>query len=657
MSNGFEPAVIPIVEVERVITDFEKVELGQWYWVKNDDDEMKPNLRCVMEVGSNYVKLQSPESRNGYSYCRIHRDEFNDELTFEPQADQHIQRMVNHWQQALADNMARIQNLTESLGIAPQIGHQSGNGEGKSLALLSAQVDVEQFKKALILAKEETLPELFKQNGKLSEELARWMGAPGLPMKAKFGPMKSSVDNIEDRLFNIQLYSGILETIFTLSEGAPASRDEKLRIMQRRLYMDEECLLAYELGGMEFKDIREFDKWLAKPENRDRILPFQRCMVSMRVRRDGKDRSHLNLNAFVKFGLSKADKFTYLIVRNGEQLYRVCTEQDFGEHMFPERATFDPTEPLMMKVRFEKVESMMSKREFDSIIEAKERRAALREKWQQDNPREVWESNNPTLDWHYYNPYREGHSDFYHSDWQPFDDSSSFYDQGLEKIQAEIKEYNRVALVVQGLFDRTHTLIPHSPVQMWRPASFGASVELIYDNSMVIHWGEAPDIQAYIEACNATAGPRSVFFGQDYLWSVREAERQNNKDANNWRLSERRGPEYKVLRPYGDPGPGRVSIAKTWAPRSKTATFCWLRTSSPHSDKMVRATIKLPLDKLFNVSAYKPGDFKQFFKDPRTRARYLEWAPMLLSAEEFHAGNLKVTQPYDENDRSELFRR
>ena len=72
---------------------------------------------------------------------------------------------------------------------------------------------------------------------------------------------------------------------------------------------------------------------------------------------------------------------------------------------------------------------------------------------------------------------------------------------------------------------------------------------------------------------------------------------------------------------------------------------------------MVRATIKLPLDKLFNVSAYKPGDFKQFFKDPRTRARYLEWAPMLLSAEEFHAGNLKVTQPYDENDRSELFRR
>lgn len=426
MSNGFEPAVIPIVEVERVITDFEKVELGQWYWVKNDDDEMKPNLRCVMEVGSNYVKLQSPESRNGYSYCRIHRDDFNDELTFEPQADQHIQRMVNHWQQALADNMARIQNLTESLGIAPQIGHQSGNGEGKSLALLSAQVDVEQFKKALILAKEETLPELFKQNGKLSEELARWMGAPGLPMKAKFGPMKSSVDNIEDRLFNIQLYSGILETIFTLSEGAPASRDEKLRIMQRRLYMDEECLLAYELGGMEFKDIREFDKWLAKPENRDRILPFQRCMVSMRVRRDGKDRSHLNLNAFVKFGLSKADKFTYLIVRNGEQLYRVCTEQDFGEHMFPERATFDPTEPLMMKVRFEKVESMMSKREFDSIIEAKEHRAALREKWQQDNPREVWESNNPTLDWHYYNPYREGHSDFYHSDWQPFDDSSSF---------------------------------------------------------------------------------------------------------------------------------------------------------------------------------------------------------------------------------------
>ncbi len=39
--------------------------------------------------------------------------------------------------------------------------------------------------------------------------------------------------------------------------------------------------------------------------------------------------------------------------------------------------------------------------------------------------------------------------------------------------------------------------------------------------------------------------------------------------------------------------------------------------------------------KLFNVDAYKRGDFKQFYLDPRTRVDYLKWAPFLLAAEDF----------------------
>jgi hypothetical protein len=56
----------------------------------------------------------------------------------------------------------------------------------------------------------------------------------------------------------------------------------------------------------------------------------------------------------------------------------------------------------------------------------------------------------------------------------------------------------------------------------------------------------------------------------------------------------------------------------------------------------ISTSIAVPDARLLNVSAYKPGDFKQFFLDPRTRAQYLKWAPMLLAAEEYHAGNMKV---------------
>jgi hypothetical protein len=45
----------------------------------------------------------------------------------------------------------------------------------------------------------------------------------------------------------------------------------------------------------------------------------------------------------------------------------------------------------------------------------------------------------------------------------------------------------------------------------------------------------------------------------------------------------------------------------------------------------------VPVSELFNVDAYQPGDFKQFFADPRTRGQYLVWAPMLIAAEEYQA--------------------
>jgi hypothetical protein len=43
-------------------------------------------------------------------------------------------------------------------------------------------------------------------------------------------------------------------------------------------------------------------------------------------------------------------------------------------------------------------------------------------------------------------------------------------------------------------------------------------------------------------------------------------------------------------------------------------------------------------DRLFNASAYTPGDYKLFLSDPRTLAEYEKWAPFLLGSEDFAAG-------------------
>lgn len=644
MSDRFKPAVISAVEVETVPTEFEKIELGQWFWY---EESSGPILMCVMEIGTNYIELREPEGKGGYRSCRVHRNQLTETLTYEPDADAKIREMVEQYQTQLSDNMAKIQRLTSELGIAPQIANQSKlDSEGKSLALLSGQVDVDAFKNALILAQKETLPALFENNEEITKELARWLGASSMPMKAKLGPMKTSVDAIEDRLFNIQLYSGMLEDIVTVAEGEPAGRDEKLRIFQRRLYCDEESLLDYASGGMEFKTMADFDRWLAKPVNRDRIFPFPRCMVSMRVRRHVKDRAGTGLSAFIEFQEKLADQYTYLYVRNGEQLYRVCTDLDFGEMMFPDRAIYDPSEPMMMRVFVKRVKQMMPKREYDSLVNEQRRRKAENARWTAENPKQEWEKANPGKSWYTAVPYYSVGS-ISESEWHLFDDSSVYYDEGMKLIQSEIKEYNRIALVVQGLFDRTTALHPHNPAQMWRPESFSTAVELIYDNSNVLHYGDAPDIEAYIAACNAQTTADSVMYGQELVWMEKEAERENRRQDNDWRTPSDRKYHYRRLKPEGDPGPGRLAKMSAWKPRSKVATFTWRRERRTHSfdEPFVKAKVTAPIDRLFNVSAYKPGDFAQFFKDPRTREQYLQWAPMLLSAEDYHNGVLRPKEP------------
>lgn len=55
--------------------------------------------------------------------------------------------------------------------------------------------------------------------------------------------------------------------------------------------------------------------------------------------------------------------------------------------------------------------------------------------------------------------------------------------------------------------------------------------------------------------------------------------------------------------------------------------------------------IVVPFEKLFNVSAYRLGDCLMFFRAPRTREHYLERAPMLIAAEEYHRGTSKAQAP------------
>ena len=73
-------------------------------------------------------------------------------------------------------------------------------------------------------------------------------------------------------------------------------------------------------------------------QNRDRILPFPRTITSMRLRRTIKERDFDGSlqNAFINISLNECDMITFLFIRNGENVYRINCDLDFGEiRMYP----------------------------------------------------------------------------------------------------------------------------------------------------------------------------------------------------------------------------------------------------------------------------------------------------------------------------------
>lgn len=577
------------------------VKLGDWMWVKSEDDaEM---LACVTKIGSNYIGLSRP-SRHGETTWRVHLDDFWRVLRAEPNGAAIV---AGYQRDAAAESkrlMGEVSRLMASLGMA-DVGRLSGpaapSADGRALVVAAAG-DAAQYRDALALAKEKTLPQLLKEIEHSNELMIQWAKGSTLGMVAEADAVKGYLGEIDARIETVGLYAGIGEDVETVQAGSPAPAFEKLHVMQQRLYMDEECLSNYEAGGMTIEEIEDFDRWLLKPENLTTVLPFPRCVVAFRVRRTTKDRGGIPDSisaAFVRIALEKADKLTFLYVRNGEQVHRVATTLELGEKIFPARAEFDPAEPLFAEMFAASVKRIITQGEYEALKAKGDR--------------------------------------FY--DYEPFDPSSVYYDEIAAVVKARVQQYNRVAVIIQGLFDRAEILHPHGPVRTWEPASFAAAIELVYDGSDALHHGEAPDFEAYRAECNRTLAADSIVVGQELAWMRREQDRENEKrDADFLGNRPQVGMWWK---PYGDPGPGVVGPMDEWRPRARQAVFRWKRESKRWDGAPVGCTLTVAADDLLNVSAYKPGDFKRFYADRRTRRDYLKWAPLLLAAEDYHAGRVR----------------
>lgn len=605
--------------------------VGAWYWVKSTPDGWITKgtdwLGCVVHVGSNYALLKGVfNSSHEEISQRVHFDEFSETCTSEPNADAVIAGKVEGHRQEAQRLMGEVRAITGRLAVTTGV-LGSGTG-GEALAISSGTAPVAEYKEALVLAKRETLPDLFKKIEAENKMMGRWMTANLFPIKAEAEGMRPLIKAIERRIFSVELYAGLTEEVVQVSGGKPASTGEKIHLFQRRAYMDEECLARYEVGGMEFKDIYAFDAWLARPANRDRLLPFPRSVVAFRVRRNEKEREAHNFRDFFRIlGEVDLDKLTFLYVRNGHQLHRLSTEIDFGARLFPNQERADQSGRLWGKVSCGN-STLISLGEYEAL-QAKEEEA--RKKYEEAPKEERWHFT-----------YHGDRADSY----RLFDRGTVYYDDFTETLERTAAEHNRLVLVLQGLLDRSPVFHPHPPWQLWTPEGFSSALELVYDDARALTPGEAPDFEAYRSRLNATLKAGSVTVGQEDAWLRHEARKQNRRLTNDYRY--RGDANYVRFKPQGDPGPGELARVRTVRRRAGTATWDWLRPRASeswnsHARREIKAAFTCPISEILNADAYLPGDFHQFFDDPRTRVDYLQWAPLLLLAEDFHGGVRSVS--------------
>ena len=688
--------VTPVSEAKKIDPVDDRPEIGSWWWVKGDGDDVNADydedtrskydrgrgdtaqwLACVIEVGSNYAKLR------GVTWSlRIALDEMPDKCTPEHAPEAFIDTQVTKHRDKVRKLMGEIKRVCHQLGVPFHQALAEAEAPTTALAVAHGTADVKTYEKALVKAKDKTLPELFAKVKKQHEHMATWMKAELIPAEAELSRAKGITKTIEQKIHTVELYAGLQEKLEQVREGEPAPIDTKVHLMQRRCYMDEECLARYEAGGMDFENVRDFDKWIARDENMTRILPHERCIVAFRIRRHDKDYEISDsLARFIKFQFyNEYNKQTFLYIRNGRQLWRMRTSISFDAELFPRREDAEMIGDDELWVNpsasdhADNGKFISGRHRADMIETWKERRKEAAAKlwaWKRAGkpdedtywlcdpsaPKAQQESPWRASDCHSwpkavsYNLREHGRpygSDNLTNYWKPYQrvtPENIYYDDAMKHIAEISLEHNRVAVVVQGLLDRSVCLHPHPPWRIWTPEGFAAGVELVYDVSLAITDGPELKWNEYRAQLNKSLRVEAYVIGHRDVFEREVENERAGRRHYNWRDKWGRGPrqidQIKTIR--------GTKAKFTWTRESLRGK--WVRSKPGWRKKIyeqIEQTWWCQLSELTCVDAYTPGDFHLFFDDPRTRAAYLQWAPILLAAEDWHAK--RRTAPDDEAD-------
>lgn len=591
----------------------DEVQVGDYYWIKFESEEKgeREELMCVEKIGTNHVAFVRNRDHGGTSNCKVHFDDFEKECRPEPNWRDVLSRRLEKAQRAIQEKTRQLVEEGRKLCLLPEQ-HSQPTEAPQSLLPVKVSEDPKKYQKSLVRLQKK-MPEIEEEIKELGEEYAVICRDMAMSDMTKLEAVKLALEVVEDRIFTIELYCGVLESAVQIAKGEPAPISTSIVIRQQMLYMDEETLFDYQDGGMDFSKLGDFDEWVVRPENLNRVLPDQRGIVAFRVRRNAKDYGPARsfAEAWAHMGWKEANEQTYLLIRNGGNVYRIVSEVDFTPRLIPK-------------------EGEIGKDQFTKISE-----------------RYLWDE----LDENGCRK-REVKEELVTPDSLDFDDH-------LEKANKLLRHYNRIVILVQGLLDRSPIFHPHVPINLRSPADMEKWIVLVRDEerglpSNKVSWEE------YQKQLNSSLQKgKWVYVDSSYDEGYENGERPY-RESGSWRGREtprrrgwaayrmpdlcqvesvkRDGSKVRVSWPWGRLAKGR----ERWVANPDRPGYGHYEYDTD-TDRMCHEWI--PVDRVLNVSDYQAGDYKMFLCDRALLGEYLKWAQYLLTAEDWARDRAKGLPP------------
>jgi hypothetical protein len=427
----------------------------------------------------------------------------------------------------------------------------------------------------------------------LQDQMRAELEAQMRAMNEIMAPLKQKVSQMNEAVWTIDLYLGRDEQIVTLSTGAPADPNTPLTLRQEVLSMDEETAAHAEAGGIDARNLDVFDRWICQRENLARILPEERGVVVLVPRKRGRDYG----DPWMDKALNEENKWSYFLIRNGENLYRMRTDFVVGKHLIP------------------------ATDEFTGLF--------VQKRWGTDEPVQIYPG---TREW----------------------------DKAVERQGAKQRHFMRMALVLQGLVDRTTVFqpLPDGGLNLLDTRTYDEGrAHLLRDAEAVLTDGR-PLFKDWLAGLTdqLRVGMRIMgAFNTETFRTAGEEWSEGREYSPNNRLTPRARNQYDVDRPetgtlYQLEGRAEMYGERGFYFKFARTTERWMGTgydAELRAPKTKGKCVILPGDQfILPFDLVTVEDMQYYLRSRRQRSSYAQMFPLLNAAIEAKQAEAEAEAPF-----------